>query len=249
MSKVIVERPRRQGYDGGGTNKGRHIDPDLMASKEGMRAPHVRHYGGKELNENLAPLRRFIRSRIGRHWNDVYSEIAANLRPTSTVQQHVRDHVEDFVAVRTRIVDGEIWVSSRWGGPHPLKGGWDEFYVDPRDGILRANEHRETHTQRWKRERERRRAEEARNIHVASDGKEYRKMDGIWYEVIWEQVPEPIVHRYTNPTTGEVTERRYPQSKTDIFTNRVHSVPGEWYRSGRRQISREELRRNGLANG
>jgi len=248
MSKVIVERPRRPGYDGGGANRGRAVDHDLMVSHEGMRAPHVRHYGGKELNENLAPLRRFIQSRVGRRWDDVYSEISENLKVTSAVQQHVRDHVEDFVAVRTRMVNGEIWITSRWGSPHPLREGWKEFYVDPRDGILRVNEHRETYTQRQKRYREQRKAEEAATIRSTKDGKEYRKLGGIWYEVIWDQVPPPSVHRYTNPVTGEVTERELSYGKTDVFTGKTHRTQGEWYRAGKRQLAHDELKRNGLTN-
>jgi len=35
-------------------------------------------------------------------WNKVYSEIAAHLRVDSTVQQHVRGHLRDFVAVTPR---------------------------------------------------------------------------------------------------------------------------------------------------
>lgn len=248
MSKVIVERPRRMGYDGGGAHKGRFVEPDLLVSKEGMRAPHVRNWGGKELNENLAPLRRFIQSRVGQPWDAVYSEISQHLRADNAVQQHVRDHVEDFVAVRTRIVDGEIWVTSRWGRPHPLAGSWDEFYVDPRDGILRRNANRETYSQRRRRENEKRQAEEAARVHVAKDGTEYRKVEGIWYEVLWGRVQEPRIYRHTNAVTGEVTEIKHSMSGTDIFTGKVHTAPGERYRAGRRQISNTELRRAGIQN-
>lgn len=248
MSKVIVERPRLPGYDTGGSRRGRLVDPDLMLSHEGMRAPYVRHWGGKQLNENLAPLRRFIHSRVGRRWDDVYSEISENLRPSNAVQQHVRDHIEDFVSVRTRMIDGEIWVITRFGSMDPLSNGWTEFYVDPRDGLLCRYQYRETYTRRMKREQERRMAEEARTIHVAVDGTEYRKIDGIWYEAIWEQVPAPYIVRYTNHATGEVTEHRHEIAKTDVFTKKVHRIEGERYRSGRRQIGRQELRRRGLSN-
>lgn len=248
MSKVIVERPRRRGWDGSSKRAGRRIDPDLQVSKEGMRAPHIRHYGGKELNENLAPLRRFIQSCVGRPWNDVYSEISQHLRVDSAVQQHVRDHVEDFVAVRTRFIDGEIWVTSRWGYPHLLKGSWDEFYVDPRDGVLRRNENRETYTQRWRREGLQKKLEDAAKVHVNNDGTEYRKLGGIWYRVLWDTVPPSCVTKHTDPVTGKVTERYHESTKTDVFTGKRHSSNGEIYRSGKKQASREELKRNDLKN-
>lgn len=99
MAKVIVERPRRQGWS---TRAGRQPrDSDLLPSNEGMRAPHVRHYGGKELNENLAPLLRFLNSRVGQPWDDVYSEICENIRVTNTVQDHIRVHVKQFVETAT----------------------------------------------------------------------------------------------------------------------------------------------------
>jgi len=75
---------------------------DDLPSHEGMRAPHVRDWGGKVLNENLAPLRRYLERQVGRKWDKVYAEISAQLRPTSAVQQHVRDHLHDFVAVTPR---------------------------------------------------------------------------------------------------------------------------------------------------
>ena len=249
MSKVIVERPRRPGYDNSTKRRGRTVDPDLMVSKEGMRAPHVRNYGGKELNENLAPLRRFIRSRVGQLWDDVYSEISQHLSVTNAVQQHVRDHLEDFVCVRTSMVNGEVWISGRWGQVKPVRDSWMEFYVDPCTGILCLNADRETWQHRQRREADARKAEEAAKIHVAGDSTEYRKVDGIWYEVKWDHVPPPLMVRYTDKVTGEVTQKSMVVSRTDVFTGRRHDKEGERYRSGQRQISREELRRNGLANG
>ncbi len=69
----------------------------LRGGREPMRGPAKT----KWLNENLAPLKRFLGKQVGRPWDKVYSEIAENLKPTSTVQQHVRDHIEDFVALKT----------------------------------------------------------------------------------------------------------------------------------------------------
>lgn len=127
MAKVIVERPRRLE---GIARAGRQRPLDELPSHEGMRAPHVRNFAGKVLNENLAPLRRYLDRQVGRPWNKVYAEISAHLRPTSAVQQHVRDHLRDFVAIAPRRIHfpmrqraGEdIW-------PQP-------YYVDPRTGLL-----------------------------------------------------------------------------------------------------------------
>lgn len=253
MSKVIVERPRRGGFDGPGARKGRIVDQDLMVSKQGMRAPHVRNYGGKELNENLAPLRRFIRSRVGQRWDDVYSEISQHLRVDSAVQQHVRDHVEDFVSVRTRMIDGEIWTTGRFGHPTPVKGAWMEFYVDPRDGILRENPHRKSINAMH---RERRAAENAKLMESSRSlpgGIELRKADGIWYQVELKPIPTPVKKSYTTADgkvqTYEISGRAY-----DVILRKTVEYPkyrhhAHIYCSSKRQLSSAELRRYGVQNG
>lgn len=109
MAKILVERSRH----GSGFHyrkKGRYRDLDELPSQEAMR-PKFPGWGQKYLylNENLAPLRRFLSSRVGRRWDTVYAEISACLRPTSAVQQHVRGHLSDFVETTLRVNrDGDL---------------------------------------------------------------------------------------------------------------------------------------------
>jgi len=128
MFRVIVERPR---YRGRPTRKGRHRDFEALPAHEGMRRRHVLYWGGKELNENLAPLRRYLEGQVGRPWNKVYSEICAGLRIDNTVQRHVRDHLDDFVAVKPRRLDGWRQQGGVWRQP---------LYVDERDGLLKRTD-------------------------------------------------------------------------------------------------------------
>lgn len=126
MARVIVERPR---IPDRGARKGRSLPLDQLPAHEGMRRPHIRYWGGKELNENLAPLRRYLARQVGRPWDKIYSEIAAHLSVDSAVQQHVRDHLQDFVAIKPRRLRG-------WG--HQQDGlWWQPFYVDPVSGLLK----------------------------------------------------------------------------------------------------------------
>jgi hypothetical protein len=243
MNKVLVERPRRGGY---GTRKGRKADPDLLPSKEGMRAPHVRNWGGKELNENLSPLRRFIESRVGRLWDKVYSEICENLRADNTVQQHVRDHVEDFVAIRTSMVDGEVVIYHKYRSPILLKNSFIGLYVHPVTGVLLRNKMKLTRRQERKVWKDQKAAEEASKIHVAKDGTEYRKVDGLWYEVLWGEVTGTEIRRMER---DKIVTIIIPYSRQDIFTDKWHDKIGDLYRSGKLQLSKKELRDLGLANG
>jgi hypothetical protein len=104
MSKVIVERPRH-GHSARHCRLGR---PSELEGADGeplrMRVRSGRLRKTKSLNENLAPLQRFLEAQVGRPWNKIYSEIAQHLKPTSTVQQHVRDHLGDLVALNARMV-------------------------------------------------------------------------------------------------------------------------------------------------
>jgi hypothetical protein len=73
------------------------MDSELQPAKQGMK---YRWADTKSLNENLTPLRCYLARQAGRPWNKVYSEISANLKATNAVQQHVRDHLEDYVAMK-----------------------------------------------------------------------------------------------------------------------------------------------------
>ena len=136
MAKVIVEGARHGG-DGGksvpvkGWYKNAGLD-DLPA-KEGMRRPYG--FGRKELNENIEPLRRYLRRQVGRPWNDVYSDISQHLRPTNAVQQHVRDHVGWEVEQDVAVIDGKVYFCRGWRAKYPMRRG--ELYVDPETGTLR----------------------------------------------------------------------------------------------------------------
>ena len=90
-------------------------------------------------DENLAPLVRFLRSRLGRHWDSVYSELCEGLRPDSTVQKHVLDHLWDFVAVRTGVVEGAVYAHFRSDTFVRLADTRfsPRFYVCPKTGCLR----------------------------------------------------------------------------------------------------------------
>lgn len=157
MYEVIIERPRR-GSRMGHPRRARRMDakveavrdPDSLVGKIGMKrgAKLARAY--KQLNENLAPLRRYLERQVNRPWDKVWSEISAQLESGNTMQQHVRDHVGDFVAHKTFVKDGEVFVVSKHGwSPTPLRDGRYHLYVDPRSGILRKYGH--FRSWQWKR--------------------------------------------------------------------------------------------------
>ena len=60
----------------------------------------------KHLNENLAPLKRFLARRVGRPWSRVYAEICEHIALRSAVQKHVLDHLHQFVKTAVVLIDG-----------------------------------------------------------------------------------------------------------------------------------------------
>ena len=133
MFEVIIERPRIGGK--WGRPKGRRAE--RLRQQEGpTREPMSRGRGSKCLNENLAPLRRFLQSRVGRPWDAVLSEICALLNVKSAVQAHVLVHVKQMVEENTVLVDGVPHHPPHHGSLNRIGAYRDEFYVCPRTRAL-----------------------------------------------------------------------------------------------------------------
>lgn len=268
MARVIVERPRIKPFNGG--RIGRRPDLEDMPAHEGMRRAHALRGGRKELNENLAPLRRYLERQVGRPWNKVYSEIARHLRVDNAVQQHVRDHLRDFVLVKPKRLH-HAWSFGRttW---------WQPLYVDPVTGLL-------CRTDRLPEEKARRRAAAARpappveRIALAED-QELRMISGLWHHVRLASLPEPVyrvhqeaqrrfrngyssrggtceiemaVRRLVSPRVRDVATREWiavgPEiDDHDSWARYRRDHPRRVYAIARRVLSRRELRRHGLSN-
>jgi hypothetical protein len=189
MPKVIVERPRR-----GSVKRARVGRTVALEDEDGeplrARAPARKPAKTKSLNENLAPLKRYLNSQVGRPWSKVYAEIAEHLKPSNTVQQHVRDHVEDFVATKTRMEKGKVMVLSKFSGLHPLENDYHKLYVHPRTGLLRRNDKSIS----WKESRRRaaaaKEAEQVARMRVLGPKLQLHLLDdGCWWEVKIGKLP------------------------------------------------------------
>jgi hypothetical protein len=139
MAKVIVERPRwgsrlpsrKKGYrkylqTHGLENLPRH-EP-LPGRWRGRQ---------KSLNEHLGPMRRFLRSRVGRLWNKVHQELCEHVSFDNSVQKHILTHVFQFVEQFVELRGPEVIVSDghTWRRGRKLRAG--DMYVCPKTGILK----------------------------------------------------------------------------------------------------------------
>ena len=136
MFEVIIERPR---YGSSWKRKQGRLGEPLRAQEGPTWEPVSRGRGSKSLNENLAPLRRFLRSRVGRRWDEVRSEISAILNVRSAVQQHVIGHVKEMVEENAIVVDGVPHHAPHLGyrGLAPIVAYRQRgFYVCPETGAV-----------------------------------------------------------------------------------------------------------------
>jgi hypothetical protein len=249
MSKVIVERPRT-GRAVAGTRPGRmralvDDDGDPIRAK-GAKEPKGRAPKTKRLNENLNPLKRYLASNVGRPWNKVYSEISEHLKPASTVQQHVRDHIEDFVAVKTRMKAGKVVVTSaRFGGERPLERDQSRFYVHPRTGLLRKNEHRISRTALARELRETKQAALDARMRVIDAKTQVHLFDGAWWEVKLAKIlRQKVADRHggigyiEHPYVDVVRSAKFTKLALAELSGR-HDV----YAAEKRQLSKSEIKR------
>lgn len=135
FSKILVERGRiksknRQGSEpfnfSFNQNSGWDEESDAKYHNHpiSLRKQHILEQNAKQLNENLGPLKRFLQSRVGHKWDNVYSEIRANINPGNAVQAHVLQHLEHYVFTRNQ----------------PLSRNSDYFlFIVDEKGFLRSN--------------------------------------------------------------------------------------------------------------
>lgn len=137
MAKVIVERPRI-GSRARSRKKGyrkfiQRTDIENLPTRE----PLLGHWRGRSrfLNEHLGPMRRFLRSNVGRPWNKVHQELCEHVNFDNPVQSHVLAHVFDYVQQHVEVRGREVFSRDRWRSSRPLDPG--TMYICPSTGLLK----------------------------------------------------------------------------------------------------------------
>jgi hypothetical protein len=220
MAKILVERPRL----GGGVRFPRQRSPEGRRgprfedwrSSQGIRRPWLRDQQ-KLLNENLAPLRRYLRSNVGRPWNKVYSEVCQRINRDSAVQFHVWQHLMMDVCTNPYVVGGDV--GRTW---------WFRFYVDPKSGLLCENKE----LPRW---RQKRSQVESKTSIPIDDSHEFRRIEGIWYELKLTPIP----------AKGEVFDIVLKVRVSDVSSDArsFYGRPVYCPQGGKRQLNSKEIRR------
>ena len=145
MAKVVTERPRRGHGNPSKKTTGPRIrayDPDGDYD-EPTHLPIARGrqygYDCKEFSDLLGPLKRYLRSCIGRPWNKIHSELSQKLDRRSLSGSHIWDHLRWEIETDCYIgADRLAYPTRRTYGLSevPVHG----LYVHPKTGLIREQD-------------------------------------------------------------------------------------------------------------
>lgn len=245
MFKVIVERPR-WGRKYAARSKLRYDKCPDRKHATGRRLV-LEHRGyTKDLNENLAPLKRYLKKQIGRPWDKVYSEISQHLDASSTVKQHVRDHLSDFILMKVTVARDGSYISAahQWWGPTSPDHWWAELYVDPHDGLIKRTDKLcrklglENRRVQLRADRKRRaKGVRVHDLRMLTETRFLVKLNGCWFQVDTDYVP---VNRYGGALSG--------QDLVKALAKGGLNEDGTWRIIAKRQLGKKELRDQKLSN-
>ncbi len=92
----------------------------------------------KYFNDNLGPLKKFLHSKTGKHWDNVYSELCQKMDKSTVLGQHLIDHLLCFVEINVEIIDGKVYGHDGGFSRYELGsfGFTPKYYVHPKTGCL-----------------------------------------------------------------------------------------------------------------
>lgn len=212
MLKVVTEPGRR----GGGQSihneyrlaKKFKLDENLEVNDEychtvlPMRCKRL-GWDGKVRSYNTNPVNRFLRSNVGKKWDDVYSEICKVFKYDHKVGYSACREFLTWCVEETYLADDGVVYARSWRGSSPIEESHDTLYIDPRDGILKLSTG-ESYKARNKRRRAEKQAAEAvdpdsydiKDV-AGSVIERLRRIDGTWFRVWDEDVTHWDGHRRT----------------------------------------------------
>ena len=252
LNKVICEHERRgsrDSYRQVRRKKSFALNEDSPAF-ESMKARYG--HNTKRLGEHLNPLYGQVRKAVGRRWDDFYSVFRRNFDTRSVINGHILQHLYDRFEKDCYIKGGEIYVEpSRFrfpfGGGRLRDQRRVEFYVDPRDGIIKRNP--------WYGYREPVKEVPVTFIELDRDHV-LRKVEGIWFHFTMADVPPGKWFqdtagnwRFIGTRVTDMFDRTYKEDTRRQYNRhggRFRVLKPLRYHAEKRSASKADLRRVGL---
>jgi len=225
FSKILTEQPRYGSSSCFGEVRHCKVfnrDDDYL-HREGMKNRYgVAKAPRKTFGEFLSPLRRYLFKQIGRKWDDVYGEIKNNFDTRKVTNQHIFEHIYDFIQIKDLFYDesGVLCIRGRYGRPCEE---WKKFcsgrkyapsvFVDPKDGIIKrspAKVKEQTKT--------------PRTYLKIGPNEDMALVNGVWFIFTWEKCNDtPSI--YTFAGKQFVRYERYHDlfTREDVMFNTVNN--------------------------
>lgn len=280
LNKQLCERERHRSWDRYGNYRHKRIfnnfgeEGEGQPTRESMKRRYVVNWRAKDLNENLNPLWGAVRKNVGKRWDKFYSELCTVFDKRSVINQHILDHLFQRVVTDMYVgEDGKLYQRNYYGRNFSLLDGTIEYYVDPRDGILKRNKHYRSYRMAEKERAKIKAQEEYKTCRQISNTLVFRKIDGLWFAFEMKTAPLGEVY-YVKPSAidmfktyddsmqpwdklTDAMKARYGIKRfrgayvTDMFTGRaIFRSPsdrfGPKYHANKRTASKKEIRDYGL---
>lgn len=226
--EIVIERPRHGMRISLKKQKGYRKQLDKLtqeASEDGLLSQYLikPRNKSKYLSDHLSPLRRFLRSYVGQHWNTVYSKLCRRLERKTLAGQHVISHLWDYVERHVELIEGIPYRIPEWGTFSPLTSNYyEQFYVHPETGILCLAP---------RKPRQPKQTRQQADVVVIDDFHQYRKVKEIWYLITFEAFPPLPTELVRDVSHGLVSRQRAEMIKGQ----KVYAV-------GKRQCNKKEIK-------
>jgi hypothetical protein len=187
MDKVLVTTPRTgSDWKNGEVRENRRLERegryDDLPSYSSMK-PKAGSWDRKSFNEYLNPLVRYLAKNCNRPWDKVYSEICENMDRRGVVQDHIFQHLFQYVELHPIFKDGKPHQTGYSSSLYPLYKTGYTFYVDAH-GLLK--EPKETRPP-WNKKKDN------PNFIKTKDTSVFfirRASDGTWFKASLEEWPD-----------------------------------------------------------
>jgi len=160
---------------------------DNLETHESIRFWAKKDWNEKEFGEHLGPLKKFLFSKVGQNWDDVYSEICEHIKLNSAQQIHILQHLDQYVEKNTYLGDdNKVYYYSEYpyfyknNKKNPIEDSFSIVYVSPCDKILRK-----TPVKKYDFKRKSYVFYQTDNIYV-----QCHKIWGNWYFVYLKDIPQ-----------------------------------------------------------
>jgi hypothetical protein len=185
LGEIVIERPR-----GGmriSVKKLKGYKKALQkitneASEDGLLSPYLikTRKRTKYFSDHLGPLRRWLRSKVGESWDNVYSELCQQLETRTLSGQHILSHVWGFVEKDVELIDGVPYStkSCKYLPRNPLNYWREQLYIHPDTKVLCLAKKAPNKP-----------PEKPDSLVVVNDCLEYHKINNLWYAIKLQNTP------------------------------------------------------------